>query len=184
MYAVMLGATNVRRVLESMGLTYNQIEQSRSRNVNTVFDDEQYTQVEEIDQDISTPVLPDFAAATSEKTTPFKNCWLIDYASHKHIRNSEQRFTDLKEYKGKSLLIGDARTRCESVGTTSIYVTKPNGQKRKVKVENVCYIPGFHTNLLATCELRKKAIYLSEGDGELQFIDGSCCARLKDYHRM
>jgi hypothetical protein len=138
--------------------------------------------------DSDAEVFTTLTTVLSTATSPLRNSFIADGASHIHVCNMKDRFTEIRPATG-TLLVGDTTTAIEGYGDTYCWLTRPNGTRRKAILSNCAYVPNFHTNLVSTKQLHDKGMGLYELSLELQRSSSTgssreCIAKVQRINRL
>ena len=99
-----------------------------------------------------------------------QDSWIADTGSDAHVCNNLSRFQHLEEaMDGSVLCFGDRTTPILGYGTVMVYGTLPQGQVT-LRLQNVAYVPGLHTNIVSMFKVKQAGIYIS---GRFNYLENS-----------
>ena len=91
-----------------------------------------------------------------------QDSWIADTGSDTHVCNNLSCFQHLEEaMDGSILCFGDQTTSILGYGTVMVYGTLPQGQVT-LRLQNVAYVPGLHTNIVSMFKAKQAGIYISD----------------------
>ena len=97
-------------------------------------------------------------------TYPLQSSWILDNGSDTHLCNHTMahRFKKTRDAPSGGVFAGEGRSNVEAYGEVDISIPGPDGRIWKVKLIDVCYIPGFMTNIVSARKLRAKGVYFDD----------------------
>jgi hypothetical protein len=99
---------------------------------------------------------PSSYTSSSQEDYKLYNAWTLDNASDTHVCNDIMR-SGLRQTRDE-LSAGKTTYPIEALGTVTIYVQTPDGQ-REIELVNVALAPGFMTNLVSLHLLNVKGVH-------------------------
>lgn len=97
----------------------------------------------------------------SSSVYELQDSWIADTGSDAHVCNNLSRFQHLEEaMDGSVLRFGNTMTPILGFGTVLIYGTLPEGQVT-LRLQDVAYVPGLHTNTVSMYKAKQAGIYLN-----------------------
>ena len=90
-------------------------------------------------------------ASSSSADYPLRDSWIADSGSDTHVCNNLERFESLEPApEGHMVRHGDSETCILGFGIVQVHATSPNKDGDvPIRLHNVAFIPGMHTNLLS-----------------------------------
>ena len=113
------------------------------------------------------------ALATSERSLPYKDWWVFDSGSGRHICHKKELFWTYKPLKTHQIITtGAGNCSVEGVGSIVLYVTTPNGVGT-LKIEGVLYVPRFMTNIVSMDRIKDQMMIWDHSENWLTHWDTS-----------
>lgn len=98
------------------------------------------------------------ALATTQSSLPYRNLWVFDSGSGRHICRDKNLFWKLKLVKSaKIITIGAGEFKDDGVRSVKLEANPPKGLG-KLKVEDVLYVLGFMVNLVSMDRLKDQIL--------------------------
>lgn len=133
--------TTKKAVNKALGKHQEADIQLQNSSTFSTFDDEDFTPITSTALDTANDV------SLSAAGNKFNRMWLYDTATQAHVTNDNSRITNMRQVSS-SLNTGDSQTFLNWLCDTYVVLDTPSGQQ-KLHLQNVRYIPNFHTNVVA-----------------------------------
>src|SRR6266576_3248663 len=95
---------------------------------------------------------------------------ILDPGSNVHVFNDRARFISDIEPASEYIYTGTRTEKIVGYGTAAVTIDHPDG-KKQIRLSQVAYIPGFHTNLVCLQKLNKKGVYWNNEKNTLYYSD-------------
>jgi hypothetical protein len=103
-------------------------------------------------------------------TYPLHDSDLLDTGTTLHICNDADKFVELHQAQpSDGIFVGTTWIPITQRGTRVTYFNMGNDQPTKFTLEDVAYIPGYHTNLVSYRRLQKKGYWLNGRNNTLMW---------------
>ncbi len=111
-------------------------------------------------------------SAADGKVYPLRNSFILDSGATIHVCNSRQRLLNLQECEPiEYIYAGSEKIPMAGVGAVDISV-RCGQVSRTIRLENVAFIPSFHTNVVSLQRFTARAVHWNTAAGQL-FYNGS-----------
>ena len=111
--------------------------------------------------------------ASSQSLLPYRNWWVFDSGSGRHICHQKELFWTLKPIQTSQFITtGGGNCKIEGVGSVILKVNTPNG-KGTLKIESVLYVPNFMANIVSMDRIRDQMLIWDHSDNWLTQWDSS-----------
>ena len=110
---------------------------------------------------------------SSETVLPYKDFWVFDSGSGRHICHNKELFWTLKRLITEQLIItGAGNCKVEGVGSVFLRVNTPKGLE-SLKVDGVLYVPNFMTNIISMDRMKDQMLIWDYSENWLTSWDQS-----------
>ncbi|KAI1002817.1 hypothetical protein K3495_g5386 [Podosphaera aphanis] len=142
-------------------------------NYENLYDDNYITE-SQTSYDRSEPELSYMLALTTSQTSlPYKDWWVFDSGSGRHICNNRDSFHILKPLKTHQIIkTGRGDCQVEGVGTMVLQVTTLNGQG-ELKIEGVLFVPDFMVNIVSMDRIKDQMLIWDHSENWLTHWNSS-----------
>lgn len=128
------------------------------------------------ESDSESSVISEFPSSFAARTKRHKlyQSWILDNCSGFHIVNNMDHIVPGSFKKASyddAVLVGDSAVAIKGTGKVVLegFLDGPKGQgTRNLTLENVQYIPNFHTNVISAGKLRKHGLWINGQDNTLR----------------
>jgi hypothetical protein len=94
-------------------------------------------------------------------------------------------FDSIRVVHGDALMTGNSKITIHSYGNVYVWLTKPNGMRKKRILTNATYVPDFYTNLVSIQQLCDKDFGLDEISMEIQQLTTrECIEKVEQINRL
>ncbi|XP_011313392.1 uncharacterized protein [Fopius arisanus] len=122
----------------------------------------------------------DYAFMVSSKTTT--STWYFDSGATKHMTNSVNFFTKMNtNYRSQARVANERVCEVFGIGSGIIECQIHNGEKRKIELNNVLYVPSFDSGLISVRILDKKGFKVIINKGRLPAYKGTSECMIGDW---
>lgn len=113
------------------------------------------------------------ALATSQASLPYKNWWVFDSGSGRHICHEKALFQTYKLIKTEQIITtGAGDCQVEGVGSVVLKVITPNGPSN-LKVEGVLHVPKFMVNIISMDRIKEQMLIWDHSENWLTRWDAA-----------
>ncbi|KAI0992767.1 hypothetical protein K3495_g15418, partial [Podosphaera aphanis] len=113
------------------------------------------------------------ALTTSQTSLPYKNWWVFDSGSGRHICHQKSLFWTLKMMNTRQVITtGAGNCQIEGVGSIVLRVNTPNGPST-LKIEEVLYVPKFMANIVSMDRIRDQMLIWDHSENWLTLWDAA-----------
>ena len=102
----------------------------------------------------------------------YKNVWIIDPGSQRHICNRETRIRNLRRVSHVKIIAGNHSMDVIGYCDALIRIPEIDGVQRNVWLTQAAFVPDAPSNLVSTSMLNEHGVYLSERTGSLENRNG------------
>ena len=98
------------------------------------------------------------ALATSQTSLPYRDWWVFDSGSGRHICHNKELFWTLKPTKSSQVILtGAGNCHVEGIGSVLLEITTPKGPD-KLKIDGVLYVPKFMVNIVSIDRIKDQML--------------------------
>ena len=96
--------------------------------------------------------------ATSQTSLPYRDWWVFDSGSGRHICHNKELFWTLKPTKSSQVILtGAGNCHVEGIGSVLLEITTPKGPD-KLKIDGVLYVPKFMVNIVSMDRIKDQML--------------------------
>ena len=123
------------------------------------------------DSNISTSYM--LTLTVSQVPLPYKNWWVFDSGSGRHICHQKEMFETFKPLKSNQMITtGAGDCKVEGIGAVVLVITTPKGPST-LKINGVLYVPDFMVNIISMDRIRDQMLIWDHSENWLTQWDAS-----------
>jgi hypothetical protein len=93
--------------------------------------------------------------STSAADIRKEDSWIVDTGGQISVCNNLEWFDSYRPHE-EYVKSGNTGADVQGIGIVTI---RPNQKGKEMSIDNVCYIPGFHTNIVSAGAMRKAGVF-------------------------
>lgn len=124
-----------------------------------------------------------FASSTSTNDYLLRASWIAGSGSDTHVCNDLRRFESfIPAGEEDTVRHGNSETGIVGFGTVQVYGSLPKDKQVVMRLHNVAFIPGMHTNLLSVRRAEMAGYLMNIRHKCLETLDGQPICQLRAMH--